>query len=217
MLTRFMTAAGACAIFCAGAQASMVYNDTTGDLFDNAMTNLDIHYVTVYHTDVSVSMYIEVGDNLSNADWGKYLVAIDAYEGGAADNPWGRNIDYSGVEADRFIGSWVNGGGGVLGYKHYGGWNEDNSGLSMFVEDSSITFTFSREWLGADITQFNFDVMSTGDGDAPGVDHLSRSDVATPGWADTSSSGDFLTYTLPAPGALVLLGIAGLAGTRRRR
>ena len=195
----------------------MVYNDTTGDLFDNAMTNLDIHYVTVYHTDVSVSMYIEVGDNLSNADWGKYLVAIDAYEGGAADNPWGRNIDYSGVEADRFIGSWVNGGGGVLGYKHYGGWNEDNSGLSMFVEDSSITFTFSREWLGADITQFNFDVMSTGDGDAPGVDHLSRSDVATPGWADTSSSGDFLTYTLPAPGALVLLGIAGLASTRRRR
>lgn len=195
----------------------MVYNDATGDLFDNSMSNLDIHYVTVYHTDVSVSMYIEVGENISNADWGKYLIAIDAYEGGAADNPWGRNIDYSGVETDRFIGSWVNGGGGVAGYKHFGGWNENNSGLSMFVEDSSVTITFSREWLGADITQFNFDVMSSSDGDAPGVDHLSRSDVATPGWADTSHSGDFLTYNLPAPGALVLLGIAGLAGTRRRR
>ncbi|MDG2201441.1 MAG: hypothetical protein P8K80_09715 [Phycisphaerales bacterium] len=195
----------------------MTEYDATGDLFDNGYSNLDISKVEISHDDANVNMKIELHGEITVANWGKYLVAIDAYEGGAADNPWGRNIDYSGVEADRFIGSWVDGGGGILGYKHYGGWNEDNSGLSMSVDSNSVTITFSRDWLGADISKFDFDVMTTGDGNAPGVDHLSRSDVATPGWGDTSYSGDFLTYNLPAPGALLLLGVAGLARSRRRR
>ena len=59
--------------------------------------------------------------------------------------------------------------------------------------------------------------MTTGNGADPGIDHLSRSDLSTTGWGETSSSGAFLTYNLPAPGAIALLGIAGLAGSRRRR
>ena len=193
------------------------YEDSTGDLFDNGLTNLDISQVEVSHDDLNVYMNIEFVGNISDSNWGKYLVAIDAYEGGGADNPWGRDINYSGVEADRFIGSWVDGTTGALGYNHFDGWNEDNSGLSAASGDHSLTITFSREWLGSGVTEFDFDVMSTGGGSDPGVDHLSRNDMATPGWGDTSYSGEFLTYSLPAPGALLLLGIAGLAGTRRRR
>ncbi|RLS25245.1 MAG: PEP-CTERM sorting domain-containing protein, partial [Planctomycetota bacterium] len=48
-------------------------------------------------------------------------------------------------------------------------------------------------------------------------DHLSRSDIATSGWGSPSTSGTFLGYTtVPAPGAIALLGLAGLAGRRRR-
>jgi len=193
------------------------YADSTSDLFDNGMSNLDISKVDVGHDELNVYMNIELLGDISASDWGKYLVAIDAYEGGGADNPWGRNIDYSGVEADRFIGSWLDGGGGILGYNHFDGWNEDNAGLSVSSDANTIMITFSRDWLGAGVTEFDFDVMTTGGGADPGVDHLSRSDMATSGWGDTSYSGEFLTYSLPAPGALVLLGIAGLAGSRRRR
>jgi hypothetical protein len=62
-----------------------------------------------------------------------------------------------------------------------------------------------------------FDVATSGGGNDPGVDHLSRTDKATSGWGSASTSGDFLAYTpVPTPGAIALLGLAGLAGRRRR-
>jgi hypothetical protein len=64
---------------------------------------------------------------------------------------------------------------------------------------------------------FTFDVLTTGGGADPGVDHLSRADQSTPGWGTTSVAGSFLSYTIPAPGAAGLLALAGLAASRRRR
>jgi MYXO-CTERM domain-containing protein len=65
---------------------------------------------------------------------------------------------------------------------------------------------------------FYFDVATSGGGNDPGVDHLSRSTPATPGWGTASIAGPFLSYTVtPAPGAVALLGVAGLIGARRRR
>jgi hypothetical protein len=65
-----------------------------------------------------------------------------------------------------------------------------------------------------------FDVATTGGGFDPGVDHLSRADFATDDWANQSTSGDYLAYTIaavPAPGSVALLGLGGLVATRRRR
>lgn len=195
------------------------YYDSTGDIFDPGLSNLDISFVGVSHDADNVYMTIEMNGYIGpGSDWGKTMIAIDAYDGGGSDNPWGRNLNYGGVEADRFIGSWLDGGGGIAGYGHYDGWYSDDLGLSMSSnQEFSMTITFSRDWLGADRTSFDFDVMTTGNGADPGIDHLSRSDLATTGWGETSTSGAFLTYNLPAPGAIVLLGIAGLAGSRRRR
>lgn len=207
-------------MFCALSQASVTYNDSVGDLFDNGLSNLDISSVNVDHDDDNIYMTINLAGGIgSGSDWGKYLVAFDAYDGGTGSNPWGRNIDFNGTEIDRFIGSWPDSGGGLLGYHHFDGWNETNDGISLIADASGImTYTISREWLGSDINSFNFDVMTTGNGDwDPGVDHLSQSDMATSHWGEGSVSGEFLTYNLPAPGALALLALAGCVRGRRRR
>jgi hypothetical protein len=79
--------------------------------------------------------------------------------------------------------------------------------------------TVSRALMGLNSDQtFTFDVVTTaGGGNDPGVDHLSRGDQATPGWGTASTAGSFLSYTIPAPGAVSVLGLAGLAAARRRR
>jgi len=205
-------------VLCTSAHASVTYQDTVGDIFDSGLSNLDITSVDVSHDAGSVYMTIHLNSDISAVNWGKYLIAIDAYGGGTGSNPWGRNIDFGGAEIDRFVGSWVDDGGGASGYHHFDTWH-DASGASVDLSDASsgaIHYTLSRNWLGNDVASFNFDVMSTGGGPDPGIDHLSRSDQATGGWGETSHSGEFLVYNLPAPGALVLLGLAGIARSRRR-
>ena len=50
----------------------------------------------------------------------------------------------------------------------------------------------------------------------PAIDLMGGEGVQ-PGWGQGSTMTDMFTYTLPAPGALALLGLAGLCGRRRRR
>ena len=217
MKIKLVTAAAMLACTSFASAGYVMYEDSYGDIFDSGFSNLDINYVEVSHDDDNVYMTVALNGSIQSSDWGKYMVAIDAYGGGSSGNPWGRNLDFGGTEADRFIGAWVDGGGGVAGFGHYDGWYSDDGGLSISLSDYSFTVTISRDWLGADVTSFSFDVMTTGNGYDPGVDHLSQSGQSTGGWGEASSSSGFLTYNIPAPGAIALLGIAGLAGSRRRR
>jgi MYXO-CTERM domain-containing protein len=91
--------------------------------------------------------------------------------------------------------------------------------LTNSVQGNSVKWTISLAAMGLSAGQtFYFDVATSGGGSDPGVDHLSRSTEATPGWGTASTAGPFLAYTVtPAPGAVALLGVAGLVGTRRRR
>ncbi|MDG1899555.1 MAG: PEP-CTERM sorting domain-containing protein [Phycisphaerales bacterium] len=219
-MNKFVTLSAVVAVSscCLPAGASVVYEDSTGDLFDNSMSHLDITSATVSHDAANVNILVEFAGSISDTDWGNYIIAFDAYEGGTDSNAWNRNIDFGDTQIDRFIGSWVNSGGGIDGHHHFNGWYGNNDGLSITLSDTGIMYTISREWLGNDVDSFGFDVMSSGtSGDNPGVDHLSQSASATDGWGSGSTSGTFLTYNLPAPGALALLGIAGLARSRRRR
>jgi len=206
-------------VVCASAQAAVTYQDSVGDIFDSGLSNLDITSVDVSHDAGSVYMTLNLNADIASVNWGNYLIAIDAYEGGAGSNPWGRNVDFGGAEIDRFAGSWVDDGGGAAGFHHFENWYEAG-GVFVDLSNASsgtIHYTLSRNWLGNDVSSFNFDVMTSGGGGFdPGVDHLSRSDQATGSWGDTSYSGDFLVYDLPAPGALVLLGLAGIIRSRRR-
>ncbi|GEM_PF-1474396 len=213
----------------ATAQAGYVseYTDAAGDIpVENA--NLDIVSAMVSHTDSSLTISMTVAD--LNADWGKYMVLIDTgILGGDHSNPWGRDITYGdGINVDFALGSWLDNGGGTTGLMSWdsmGGWGYfydveqsidwDNDTVSWTI-DAGGFFEFyvnSSEGYGG----FEFDIVSTGGGDNdPAIDFMGGEGIQG-GWGNGSTMTDMFTYTLPAPGALALLGLAGLAGRSRRR
>lgn len=208
-----------------------VFNDATGDLFDNGLTNLDIVSVTVTNDGTNLYFDILCGADLDSTNWGKYCVAIDSAAGGATDNAWGRNISWNGREIDSWIGTWADDGGSGIGgqvWTHSGSWSETGS---LSGDDSGHSaghqrFSVSLADLGLSIGDtFLFDVISTGSGNSdPGVDHLSSTNPTTTGWGDTSYAGTFLNYTVqgstpavPGVGAIAALGGLGLVRRRRNR
>lgn len=205
------------------ASAQVTYTDAQNDIFDNGFAHLDITNVVVSHTATDITFQINVRGDLDATDWGKYCIGIDTgAAGGDAGNGWGRNISWGTQGIDFWVGSWVDGGGGaefrnplnLIGATY-------NSNFPGVVSDGGLTrtVTLSRAALGLTGNDtFRFDVISTGGGGSdPGVDHLSASGLATPGWGSQSSAGTFLSYTIPSPGALALVGMGGLVAARRRR
>ena len=201
-----------------------IYTDPTGDI-TTGTPNLDITSVEMTTSGWDLLVTITVAD--LNADWGKYMVFMDYgdnYNGnfGAPENnnPWGRNvIGHAGF--DSFTGIWLNGGGGL---EHYGwdgsGWHGQYSGPGIDIDwdNNSITFGYMdlAYALASDgVTQIGFEVGTTGGnwGD-PAIDLLGGEGPQA-GWGGVSVITDLQYFTLPAPGALALLAMAGL-GRRRR-
>jgi hypothetical protein len=218
-LAAFVAAAGA-------ASAAQTYNDATGDLFDNSFGHLDIRSVALSNTATTLSITLNLNGNAAATNWGKYLFMFDmnGNASGRADNPWGRKINTNGRLNDAYIGSWVdqNPDSFAQTWRDTGGWNQTNSVVvdRSLAAIGTIKYTINLADLGmtADGSTIYFDVMSTGGGADPGVDHLSVAGLATPGWGTDSVAGNYLAYTLiPSPGSLALLGLGGLAAGRRRR
>ena len=193
--------------------------------------NLDIVSVDVNDNGSDLFITLEV-TNL-NADWGKYMLFFDLFENqGTGDNhnPWARNV--AGMTGtDAFTGSYIDNGGGTLMYQYGSSWNltadSNFPGLSLLapvVDYGSNTITWNSYGLvdylqgDFDLDGFNFNVGTTGgnQGD-PAIDLLVGSGA---NWGGQANSGGEWAYyefsTVPAPGALALLGMAGIA-TRRRR
>ena len=210
-----------------------MFMDATNDLFDNGFTNLDIMNVELTNDDTWLYISVQLNANLDDTNWGKYAVGINNNMGGpeSNSNAWGRNIDWMrGIT--HWSATWADDGGTGVGGEIYefdgAGWTLTgatyNGSGNIAGDDSGHAAGFQR-WqlslasLGIGIGDtIAFDVISTGGGGSdPGVDHLSRQDPATPGWGTQSIAGTFGSYTVvPAPGAVALLGLAGLAGRRRR-
>ena len=208
------------------ASASVVYNDTVGDNFDNppegAYDHMDITSVVVSHDATNLYFNVTVRGNAENRSWAKFCIGIDTGAvGGSSGNAWGRNVNWgAGQGIDFWIGSWNDNGGpfvfGSSGVDVMTGGN--NGGVSGTSGLTTQNFVISRAALGLIGDQtFRFDVLTTGGGADPGVDHLSNPNQASPGWGTTSQAGTFLSYTIPTPGALALVGIGGLVAARRRR
>jgi hypothetical protein len=177
-------------------------------------------------TDNGVDLVVRMTVDSLDGDWGKYLFFMDAWDGGSGDNdnPWFRDIGgLAGM--DIFVGSWLDGGGGALGYEYAdGGWGElpFTVTVSADYDNNTVEWNFYDLVAGlssAGITGFDFEAATTGgNGGDPAID-LIGGEGTQPGWGQGSTSIDRLRYdfsTIPAPGALALLGVAGLARRRRR-
>jgi hypothetical protein len=212
----------ALALIAVGAIASTAAADTYGDasldLFDNGFDNLDITSVDM--SDDGVNLTIAVTTR-GFQNWTKYMMYFDTAAGGTSSNAWSRPVDLAGREIEHYIGSWVDASPNNAQFVSWTGsaWNWGSEMyLTNSVSGNTVTWQVSLASLGLGAGQtFYFDVATSGGGADPGVDHLSRADQATPGWGTASTAGGFLSYTtVPAPGAIALLGLAGLAGRRRR-
>jgi len=197
-----------------------IYMDPIGDIA-TGNANLDITQVEI--TDNGVDLFITVSLASLDGDWGKYMMFIDAWEGGSGDNdnPWSRNVSGLGG-TDIFLGSWLDGGGGVVDqYHNAGGWwdaPQGNAGISIDWANNSFTWTMSGivasllEW---GQTGFDFEIATTGGNSGDPAIDLLGGEGTQPGWGGGSLSIDRMHYEIPAPGTLALLALAGII--RRRR
>jgi hypothetical protein len=258
MLKKTLIAAAVpCAFIASLASASpmapgVVYTDATGDIASGIATGngtLDLVSMEVSSTATDVIFKLTINGNVSGnggTDWGKFMIGISTGAGdtSANGNGWGRPINMtSNGGMTRWVGSWVDGGGGAEVYAFgSGAWNRTGAtwdGGAPFPgslaiaagAQSTLTYTVSMASLGvSNGSTIYFDAYSSGGGGGDSaVDALSRSDASISNWggpfttagiaAGTSAStaGGAFAYTIPAPGALALLGAASLVGSRRRR
>lgn len=215
---RHFVVIGGVALAASSSLAAVVYEDPMGDIA-TGNANLDITSVTVWDNGNDLGFTIEVA-NL-DADWGKYMLFIDYQDGGSGDNdnPWGRNVSGLGG-MDFFAGMWADGGGGALAYGHSDGWYEMyQSNITIDWDANTITFGMMdvvTSWMSQGVTEIAFEVGTTGGNTGDPAIDLLGGEPTQPGWGGGSHSIDRMVYQLPAPGALALLGMAGIR-TRRRR
>ena len=181
---------------------STTNTDTVGDVFTGLGPHYDIvsaefgnNADTLYIT-IELNGPIDVGGDTGN---GEYLVLFNTRSGGSTSNPWGRLINAT-VQHDFFIGSWPDGGGGAQFWEYSGSWSQPGSGLSVDLSDKANgRVSYSLPLSDLDVTAndaFSFDVVSTGGGADPGVDHLSNPSMSTPDWSTPSTPGTYLSYTV---------------------
>jgi hypothetical protein len=213
------------------------FNDAINDIDPGISTGsgtLDLVKMEVSNTDSDVMFKLTVNGNIGSTDWGKFMIGIANNKGygTSSSDGWGRPITMSANGGmTNWIGSWVDGGGGAENRSNQTSWgltgatyNGNFGGFSLSAgAQSTITYTVSIASLGMSIGDtFSFDAYSSGGGDGDSaVDALANPNVAISSWGQAYDSGasNSFSYTLsavPAPGAIALLGVAGLMGRRRR-
>jgi hypothetical protein len=213
------------------------FNDAINDIDPGISTGsgtLDLVKMEVSNTDSDVMFKLTVNGNIGSTDWGKFMIGIANNKGygTSSSDGWGRPITMSANGGmTNWIGSWVDGGGGAENRSNQTSWgltgatyNSNFGGFSLSAgAQSTITFTVAIASLGMSIGDtFSFDAYSSGGGNGDSaVDALANPNVAITSWGQAYDSGasNSFSYTLgaiPAPGAIALIGVAGLMGRRRR-
>ena len=214
-------AATALLLSAASSASAEIYSDPANDMSTGDL-NLDLTSVEVQNDDDF--LYFDIV-TAGFADWSKYMIFMDLFpssEGGASgiDNPWLRNVDMGVNTIDVFTGIWVDGGGGSQSFAR-----TSSSDWSLFGTDSvsvagtqvSIRFSLDALDLGVgDVIKFDIGTTGGNNGD-PAIDLLSVGSTTVPWGGGTATAGELRNYTVvPAPGALALLGLAGVSARRRR-
>ena len=221
------------------ANPGVIYNDAIGDIDPGITTaggTLDLVSMEVSHTATDIQFKLTVNGNIGSTDWGKFMVGIANNKGNGTttSDGWNRPITMSANGGmTNWLGSWVDSGGGAENRSNQHGqlWGltgatyMGNFGNFAFVAgaQSTITYGVSIASIGMSIGDtFRFDAYSSGgnDGDSA-VDALANPNVAITSWGQAYDSGtsNSFSYTLtaiPAPGAIALVGLAGLVARRRK-
>jgi hypothetical protein len=213
------------------------FNDAINDIAPGISTGngtLDLVKMEVSNTATDVVFQLTVNGNIVGDNWGKFMIGIANNKGygTSSSDGWGRPITMSANGGmTNWIGSWVDGGGGAENRSNQTSWgltgatyNGNFGGFSLSAgAQSTITYTVSIASLGMSIGDtFSFDAYSSGGGDGDSaVDALANPNYAISSWGQAYDSGasNSYSYTLgaiPAPGAIALIGVAGLLGRRRR-
>ncbi|MBU3728207.1 MAG: hypothetical protein FGM37_03025 [Phycisphaerales bacterium] len=234
MTTRLSTRllSGCAALLCAAAAhagilGSQTYNDSSNDIdpgIANAGGTLDLLSMEVSNSATDLVFRLTVNGSLNSTDWGKFMIGIST--GGAGDtagNGWGRPISMTSSLGgmDYWIGSWVDSGGGAQLWNYSASSWSGPGGLAGYsFSGNQITYTMSLSSLGLSIGDtFFFDAFSSGGGGGDSaIDALANPSVSVTGWNGPYTSSSNFSYTLvPGPGAMALIGVAGLLARRRRR
>ena len=231
-MRKVVIAAGVLALIAGSAQAD-VYADATNDLHSSfsGFDHLNITSVEVTNDANFIYFAIATAGDLDATNWGKYLIGMDTgRNAGDNSNPWGRNVNWDRGITD-FVGSWADDGGSGAGAELHA-WDGASWGMAAGTEISGddsqhaagiqmIAVSLAALGLGnGDVV--DFDVLTTGGGADPGIDHLSRSDYSTDSWGTQSLSGQFASYTvqivpMPTSAMFALFGLGGLAAIKRIR
>jgi len=152
--------------------AAVIATDPAGDAGGPTIPNLDLLQLDAAVQDGYLIITLTINGDVGATDWGKYIVSIDADQvagsGGMSQfpnadpptndaNPWTRNIAIANQQhlAEYFIGSWVDGGGGVQLWRFTGTGSPQwqmTGGIGMAVTPgsvSTITYTILLSDLGA--------------------------------------------------------------------
>jgi hypothetical protein len=218
----------------AQAQATS-YTDAANDIDPTIGTGggtLDLLGMEVSNTATDIVFRLTVNGNVGpgGTDWGKFMIGIstgsNAGDSATNGNGWGRPINMNSALGgmNYWIGSWVDGGGGAQLWNYTGSAWSGPASLSGFTfAGNTITYTTSLASLGLSVgNTFFFDAYSSGGGGGDGaIDALANPNVSVTTWGGAYTSGGsnpIYSYTVvPAPGAVALLGLAGLMARRRRR
>ena len=219
------------------ANPGVIYNDAIGDIDAGISTGggtLDLVSMEVSHTATDIQFKLTVNGNIGSTDWGKFMVGIANNKGNGTttSDGWNRPITMSANGGmTSWLGSWVDGGGGAENYIKQASWgligasyngNFGNFALAAGAQ-STITVGISIASIGMSIGDtFSFDAYSSGGGNADSaIDALANPSVAVTSWGQaydsgTSTSFSYTLTAIPAPGAIALVGLAGLVARRRK-
>ena len=219
------------------ANPGVTYNDAINDIDPGITTaggTLDLVSMEVSHTATDIQFKLTVNGNIGSTDWGKFMVGIANNKGygTSTSDGWARPITMSANGGmTNWLGLWVDGGGGAENRSNQTSWGLTgatyNSNFGNFAlaagAQSTITVGVSIASLGMSIGDtFSFDAYSSGGGSADSaIDALANPNVAITSWGQAYDSGasNSFSYTLtaiPAPGAIALVGLAGLVARRRK-
>ena len=219
------------------ANPGVIYNDATGDIGVGIATGggtLDLVSMEVSHTATDIQFKLTVNGNIGIVDWGKFMVGIANNKGNgtSSSDGWARPITMSANGGmTNWFGSWVDSGGGAENRSNQTSWGvtgatyNGNFGNFAFAAgaQSTITYGVSIASIGMSIGDtFSFDAYSSGGGSGDSaIDALANPSVAVTSWGQaydsgTSTSFSYTLTAIPAPGAIALVGLAGLVARRRK-